>query len=381
MGGAGLTFLSMGLAIIPFARRRVLELRSLAARPGGRSVWQRYNLDLFAIGLSLVVLFQISQRGFINFSQNETRLDPLAIVFPVLLLFTGSLILLRVLPWLLRLIGWAMTKARSMSLALPGWHLGRNPIPYGRLALLVWLTTGLGAFALTYANTLDASFRDRAAFATGADVRIVGDGAGYLEAPEGSLAAAVYRTSGAPRRVRSRQAEAIAIRPEEFAQVVTWRDDFGGSPETLFAALRPEGPPDVGIELPTLATAVRFDGVVIPRSWADQVELNLDQPEREMHLLMKVFDSRGRLWTMTADQDWVDNEWRTVTVDLTKGLNTGYFTDPEPPLSIHSVWVERAGLISTDLRVGGESLLVRNIVAETDTGPVSPAGCGGAYEC
>jgi putative ABC transport system permease protein len=155
IGGAALTFVSMGLAIIPFARRRVLELRSLAARPGGKSVWQRYNLDLFAIALSLVVLFQISQRGFINFSENEARLDPLAIVFPVLLLFTGSLILLRVLPWLLRLVGWAMTKARSMSFALPGWHLGRNPIPYGRLALLVWLTTGLGAFALTYANTLE----------------------------------------------------------------------------------------------------------------------------------------------------------------------------------------------------------------------------------
>ena len=55
-----------------------------------------------------------------------------------------------------------MTKSRSLALALPGWHLGRNPIPYGRLALLVWLTTGLGAFALTYAATLEQSFVDRA---------------------------------------------------------------------------------------------------------------------------------------------------------------------------------------------------------------------------
>ena len=39
LGGALATFLSMGLAILPFARRPVLELRSLAARPAGSSVW------------------------------------------------------------------------------------------------------------------------------------------------------------------------------------------------------------------------------------------------------------------------------------------------------------------------------------------------------
>ncbi len=66
VAGGIITFVAMGLAILPFARRKVLELRSLTARPAQSSVWQRYNLDLFAIGLSLVILFQLSQRGFIN---------------------------------------------------------------------------------------------------------------------------------------------------------------------------------------------------------------------------------------------------------------------------------------------------------------------------
>jgi len=370
IGGGALTFLSMGLAIIPFARRRVLELRSLAARPGGRSVWQRYNLDLFAIALSLVVLFQISQRGFINFTEEEARLDPLAIIFPALLLLTGALILLRLLPWLLRLIGWAMTKARSMSFALPGWHLGRNPIPYGRLALLVWLTTGLGAFALTYANTLDTSFSDRAAFAAGADVRVVNEGAGYLDVPGGGVAAAVLRTSGAPRQVRSRQAEVLAVRPADFAQVVKWRDDFGGAPDALFGLLRPAGPPDVGIELPVDASSFSLEGVVIPRSWADQDFLGDREPTPDMRLLIKVFDGRGQVWTMQANSDLVDDTWRTVTVDLTTGLNTNYPSGPEPPLSIHAVWLERSDSMESNV-VGGESLLVRKFLVHTSTGAVS----------
>ncbi len=200
LAGAVVTFLAMGVAIIPYVGRGVLELRSLAARPGTKSIWQRYNLDLFAIALTLVVLLQLSQRGFVNMSGEEATLDPLAIVFPVLLLFSGALILLRIFPMLLRFVGWAMTKSRSLSLSLPGWHLGRNPIPYGRLALLVWLTTGLGAFALTYAATLEQSFVDRAAYAAGSDVRVVADQAGYLDVPDGAIGSPVLRTDGAPRQ-------------------------------------------------------------------------------------------------------------------------------------------------------------------------------------
>ncbi|NIV56176.1 MAG: hypothetical protein GWN48_11675, partial [Actinobacteria bacterium] len=69
-----------------------------------------------------MILFQLSQRGFINTTEDEVKLDPLAIIFPALLLFTGALVLLRLLPWVLRLVGWLMTKARGMSAALPGWH-------------------------------------------------------------------------------------------------------------------------------------------------------------------------------------------------------------------------------------------------------------------
>lgn len=352
VAGAVITFIAMGLAILPFARRKVLELRSLAARPAQSSVWQRYNLDLFAIGISLVVLFQLSQRGFINTSEGEVRLDPLAIVFPALLLFTGALVLLRLLPWVLRLVGWLMTKARSMSAALPGWHLGRNPIPYGRLALLVWLTTGLGAFALTYAFTLDESFSDRAAFVAGADLRVVDEGAGLLALPEGSDGTPVLRTSGAPRQ-SSRQAEVLAIRPEEFADVVTWRSDFGPSPEEVFGPLRSEGAPDFGAEVPVDGVALRVDGAVVPLSLAEQDALGGNNPDLSLRLMLKVFDGAGRVWTMQADRDLVATEWRTVEVDLSTGLNTDYPVPPQPPYAIHAMWVERSNpangvLISED---------------------------------
>lgn len=372
VAGAAITFVSMGLAILPFARKGVLELRSLAARPAQESVWQRYNLDLFAIGISLVILAQLVQRGFLDTSGDTVELDPIAVVFPALVLFTGALILLRLLPWLLRFVGWVMTKARPLSAALPGWHLGRNPVPYGRLALLVWLTTGLGAFALTYANTLDASFQDRAEYAAGADLRVVAPLAGFLDVPDGVTATPVFRTSGAARQ-SNRQAEVLAVRPSDFAAVTTWRDDFGADePGPLLELLRPDGPPDIGAEVPDDATAVVVEGLVTPRSQAGQETLGSLAPDRSHRLLMKVIDRRGRTWTMVADEDFVDTEWRRVIVQLNRDSVIGSFLpgEPEPPYVIHSMWVERpnprGGLI-----VDGGSILFADFAAMTPAGEVS----------
>jgi hypothetical protein len=372
IAGAAVTFISMGLAILPFARRGVLELRSLAARPSQESVWQRYNLDLFAIAVSLIILFQLVQRGFLDTSGETVQLDPLAVVFPALVLFTGALVLLRILPWLLRLVGWAMTKARPLSAALPGWHLGRNPVPYGRLALLVWLTTGLGSFALTYANTLDASFQDRAEYAAGADLRIIGPAAGYYEFPDDVLATPVLRTDGAARQ-SNRSAEVLAVRPLGFATVTTWREDFGAAdPGELLALLRPDGPPDTGVALPDSAMAVVVDGVVVPRTIAEEATLGDLAEDRGHRLLMKLIDGTGKIWTIAADRDFVDTAWRNVVMEVTSdaALDTRLAGDPVPPFTIHAMWVERSNA-RNGLVIDGGAILVDDIRVLTEDGEVS----------
>jgi ABC-type antimicrobial peptide transport system permease subunit len=369
VAGGVITFVAMGVAIFPYARRGVLALRSLAARPSTQSVWQKYNIDVFAIALSLVLLVQLRLRGFINRSSGEATLDPLAIIFPALLLFAGALVLLRVFPYILRFVGWLLTKPRNLSTALTGWHLGRNPVPYGRLALLVWVTTGLGAFALTYAATLEGSYTDRAEFAAGADVRVVGDGAGYAKAPEGSLGTPVLRTLGAPRQ-SGRSAEVLAVIPDDFSNVVTWRSDFGApTAAEVFLQLRPDGQaPDVGIELPDDASELRIEGIVVPQSLLAESEA-ASMPDRNHRLVVKVVDDRYRMWTMVADDDFIDSAWRTVAVDLSTGLNTNYTSPPEPPFSIVSMWVELSDQ-SNGLVINGGDLLFSSISAVTVDGEV-----------
>ncbi len=162
----------------------------------------------------------------------------------------------------------------------------------------------------------------------------------------------------------------LAIRPGEFANVVTWRSDFGASPQEVFGPLRAEGAPDMGAEVPMDGTTLLVDGVVIPASLADQTAAGEDLPDHSMRLMLKVFDANGRVWTMQADRDFVEDEWRTVAVDLTTGLNTTYPTPPEPPLAVHAMWVEQTDTTSGTL-VDSERLLVSDYRIETGGGEVA----------
>ncbi len=365
--GTVLAFVSMGLAILPMARRRVLELRSIAARPVHTSFWQRYYIDLFLIALAGLLLFQLNREGLIDVGE-DTELDPTAVAAPALFLFAGALILLRLLPFLLRGLGWFMARFRGMGSALPGWHVGRNPVPYGRLALLIWLTTGFGAFALTYAGTLDRSYDDRAAFAAGTDVRIIADEAGLIPPPEGTIGTAVARTTGSPRGIQ-RGAELLAIRPDEFASIVSWRSDFGAdSAATALAPLRPDGTaPDLGVELPDATSAIRIDAVTVPASWAEQVAAGGDPPP-PLQLMARVIDGSSRYWVFNGPP-LSDTTWSTVDIpiDSALALNDGPVGPIPGPLVLQALWVERE--VS-----GGQNILVGHVVLLDDIRAVTADG-------
>jgi hypothetical protein len=363
VGGGALTFAAMGLAILPLARRGVLELRALASRPGRRSVWQRYYVDVFLVVLAAVVLYDLRQRGLVGGgTAGELGLDPFSVAAPALFLFSGALLLLRVLPWVLRGIGWLMTRTRGMATALSGWHLGRNPVPYGRLALLVWLTTGFGAFALTYAATLTTSYRDRAAFEAGSDVRIVAEGAGLLAGPPGAISTPVYRTVGAP-RISTRTAQLLAVRPSDFPEVVNWRKDFGDL--TLLGETGLGGPVDWGVELPTGTSSLRVEGVAEPRTWADVAAGREADPVR---LLVRVVDEDGRFRVFASDAPFGDQAWTTVSIDLGPAVAlNGPFDDAGGSLTLQALWFEREPL-------AGAPALPETKVYLDEVTAVAPAG-------
>jgi hypothetical protein len=265
-------------------------------------------------------------------------------------LFSGALLLLRVLPLLLRFVGWVMTRFRGMATALPGWHLGRNPIPYGRLALLVWLTTGFGAFALTYAGTLETSYQDRALYTSGTDIRLVGEEVAYLDVPDGAVATPVFRSIGSA-RLSSRTSELLAVRPTDFPDVVAWRDDFAELP--LGRVLGTEGlgePADWGVELPEGSRLLRVDGIVVPDSWRERSE---DGPKNPARLLVRIVDGDGRFRLYAADVSFTDEGWSTSEISLAGSeAIDGPYPDDGGMMSVQALWVETDAATSSALEPG-----------------------------
>ncbi|HSG80330.1 MAG TPA: ABC transporter permease [Acidimicrobiia bacterium] len=364
LAGGALTFVAMGLAIVPLTRRSVLELRAIASRPARQSFWQKYYLDLFLVALAGVILFELRQQGIVDTDASDLGLDPFSIAAPALFLFSGALLLLRVLPVVLRALGWFLTRFPGMTSALPGWHLGRNPIPYGRLALLVWLTTGFGAFALTYAGTLETSYEDRAAFATGADVRLSGDAVAYLEVPDGSVGSRVYRTTGAA-RLSSRTSELLAVDPETFPQVVSWRDDFAdgeAGPAGAFGVEILGGRPDWGVDLPVGTTSLGVEALIVPDAALDRAERG---PKTPIRFMTRFVDSEGRFRIHRADAAFVDDAWirSSVPLDGASAIN-GPFPD-DAGLVLQAVWLEDDEGSSA---VSGVTLLIAEVTASSPSG-------------
>lgn len=366
--GAGgvLTFASMGLAILPIARRSVLELKAIATRPAHKSVWQRYHLDIFLVVLAGVILFELRQQGLVDTDPNELGLDPFSIAAPALFLFSGALVLLRVLPWILRGIGWVMTRFRGMTTALPGWHLGRNPIPYGRLALLVWLTTGFGSFALTYAGTLEASYGDRAAYAAGSDARIVAEGVAFVVPPDGVTATPVLRSVGAP-RLSSRPAELLAIEPEVFPDVVSWRSDFGApSAKEAFGPEVLGSPIDWGVELPADVTAISVDGVVVPASWAER---EASGPQDPIRVMARLVDENGFFRVHASTSALTDVGWSTVMIPLGGEVAINGPLEAAQSLVLQAVWLESD--VATGSPLAGGRVLLDDFIALAASGDIA----------
>ena len=127
---------------------------------------------------------------------------------PANALFFPTLALISIVPGqLLFLLIQAFTRRLPVWVSMGLWRMGRNPLQYTWLVLLLVLATGLGVLSTTVGGTLERSQVDRVLFDIPTDVRITGVPStlrggirglkqSYLELPDVVAASLAYRTSG-----------------------------------------------------------------------------------------------------------------------------------------------------------------------------------------
>ena len=301
-----------------------------AARPRP-PFFTRYYLDVALAVLAALLLWEAHERGsvFTPSPMGGVSSDPLLLASPALLTVAAAALVLRLAPLVLRPAAALAGALAGLPLLLGLWRLVRDPAGYTRLALLLMMAVATGTFAASYSHTAQRSFRDRAAFAAGADLRVaIGDTtlgpdelAGALAAfPFVERAALVVRATAAPATPGAvrQDVSLLAIDPEATPDLLWFRADFARAPlAELLAPLRGPAPP--GRPLPGAPTAVR-------------VWVNPTQPRESVTMWVRVRDARGT--TVMAELGKLDFAgWRQLRAALTGP----YMPELRPPLALVSI--------------------------------------------
>jgi hypothetical protein len=157
------------------ARLDVLALRREQGRAQREPLWRRYYLDLGLAVIALLGYLELGSLGTLGVREQVSvgQNSPLLLAAPALLLLAGALLLLRLFPLLAAIGGALAARARGATGMLAFAQVGRSSAGPNRLMLLLALSVGLGLFALTFDASLLRNAADRAAYQTGADVRLI----------------------------------------------------------------------------------------------------------------------------------------------------------------------------------------------------------------
>jgi putative ABC transport system permease protein len=252
--GALLGIGAVVFAVWQAARVDIVAFRRAQGRGGLPPFWQRYYLDFALAALCVVGYLELNTFGSVSERLTSGSISPLLLVAPGLLLLAGALLVLRLLPIAAGLAVRLASRMRGLTPQLAFAQIERSPSRYSRLTLLLVLAVGLGVFALAFDASLTQNERDRAAYASGADVRIQSlfsvsphDAPGYMRQiarlPGVRAVTPVFRgQEDNALNGGNSQTEVLGIDPTTFAQVagpVSWQSRYASaSLDTLLAGMR-----------------------------------------------------------------------------------------------------------------------------------------------
>lgn len=167
--------------------RTIVSFKSERARATRAPLWQRVYLDIMLLVPAMYGYQQLRLNGMIGVpgvtvAADDPFRNPLLLLAPALMVFSGALIGMRFLPLLLRLLAWIFGNMPGVALVTALRFLSRTPSAYNGPVLLITLTLALAAFTSSMALTLDRYSEERAWYRGAADVRLIYPGAALTTA-------------------------------------------------------------------------------------------------------------------------------------------------------------------------------------------------------
>lgn len=344
--------------------RTLAGVRAALSRQGGRTLAQRLGLDLALVLVAAVAIWQLQLYGapLTRTVRGDLGIDPLLVAAPAIGLLAGALVATRAVPRLGEIMERLLVRGSGLMASLLARQLGRRPLRYTRIALLLMLASALGTFGATFAATWTQSQSDQAAYEVGADERVtVSDypalsgwalGPAYRAIPGVHTASAVVRKPFSVGR-RAADGQLLAVDSAAATALVAFpQGTLSDSPASTMARLA-GGPTAPTVPLPgqpsrlavTIDTALlEVRAFVSPRFGPPETQVPR-QTVVEVAVVLVGPDGLHRFVGGSATPSATNQR---IEIDLTRSSGGSTYR-PEYPLRLEAVELKVTGPMSAQI--------------------------------
>ncbi|ULL15775.1 ABC transporter permease [Paenibacillus sp. H1-7] len=162
------------LPVLLATRTSIVGHKQQMARQTKLSFWHKYFLDVALLGVSLYGLLQFRRRmsdmQALGLEASDLQMDPLLFLVPALFILGVSFMLLRIYPWIIRLLYQAGRRWWSPSLYSTLLQVGRSTTQYQAIMVFLSVTLATGLFSASAARTINKNADEKIMYSNGADI-------------------------------------------------------------------------------------------------------------------------------------------------------------------------------------------------------------------
>jgi len=159
------------------SRTTIVEHKRKKVRSTSRPLWEKFFLDILLLAISIYGLYTYGLRQetleITGASGTEVAIDPMLFLISTLFILGVGLVLLRIYPYVIRLLFAAGKKIWSPVLYASFIQVGRGGGQDRFLMLFLILTLSIGIFNANAARTLNNNIEEKIKYANGADLNIM----------------------------------------------------------------------------------------------------------------------------------------------------------------------------------------------------------------
>lgn len=176
LAAAGVSLVMLLIPVLLATRASIVGRKQELARQLRTPLWHKLFLDVIFVAIAIYGLYTFRTRlanlKNLGLGSSDLNIDPLQFLVPALFIVGAGLLLLRLYPYLLRIIYWIGRKWWRPGTYATLIQVGRSSSQYQFLMVFLLLTIATGVFSASAARTINNNTEDRIRYASGADIAI-----------------------------------------------------------------------------------------------------------------------------------------------------------------------------------------------------------------